>query len=308
MKERKRRRPSPDECVIPPAFPRQAIGAFVLKRSDGEERSVREYVEWQARGEKVTHAEKITTERLWDRRLDAWDVRTDKDRYWVITDPTNLYSQELFPSLDYTISFHVGVMERVRARRAPPVIDQEKRRLAAAWRRWTQAAQALDAADEAEEFQAVGMRCRECLLEFVRALAADRMVPPGVPRPKRGDFIGWSELIAEALAPGESFKELRSYLKSTARGTWQLVSWLTHAVNATRLDGDVAVRGTETVLVAYSGARLRQERGGIDRCPECRSYRLRGEYRPDLDIDPPYLTACDGCGWVEQPDRAEARE
>ncbi|PYV11318.1 MAG: hypothetical protein DMG07_19525, partial [Acidobacteria bacterium] len=100
MSKERKRRPK-GECTIPPAFPPDAIGEFVLKRSHGEERAIREYVEWQARGEKVTHAEKIMTERLRDRRLDAWDVRTNKERYWVITNPRNLYSQELFPSLDY---------------------------------------------------------------------------------------------------------------------------------------------------------------------------------------------------------------
>ena len=41
-------------------------------------------------------------------------MRTTKGRWWVITNPTNLYSQELFPSLDYAISFHVGVRSETR--------------------------------------------------------------------------------------------------------------------------------------------------------------------------------------------------
>jgi hypothetical protein len=31
--------------------------------------------------------------------------------------------------------------------------------------------EALEAADEAEEFQSVGMRCRECLIAMVKAVA-----------------------------------------------------------------------------------------------------------------------------------------
>jgi hypothetical protein len=78
-------------------------------------RAISDYVETQARDEKVQHAEKIMSEHVVGRDYDCWDVHTDKDRYWVITSPTNLYSQHYFPSLDYTLSFHIGVMLRVMA-------------------------------------------------------------------------------------------------------------------------------------------------------------------------------------------------
>src|SRR2546422_11429492 len=94
-----------------------------------------QYVEVQARGERVTHLEKITTERIGTRRLDAWDVHTGRDRYWVITNPTNLYSQRDFASLDYTVSFHVGVTARVAALQSPPTDTAQQHRFAAAWRR-----------------------------------------------------------------------------------------------------------------------------------------------------------------------------
>jgi hypothetical protein len=308
-KNPKRNRSRKDECVIPPRMAPDVQRRFVVKRSEREEHAIREYVEWQARGEKVTHAEKVATERLRDRKLDAWDVWTDKDRYWVITNPTNLYSQTHFPSLDYTISFHVGVMARVAARHEPPATDEQQRRLAAAWRRWTQAAEALDEADEAEEFQAVGMRCRECLLEFVRAVADSRLVPRGVPVPKRGDVPQWTEVIAQAIASGASAERFRAYLKATAKATWDLVNWLTHEANATRLDAAVALEATANVLGAFGAALVRYERGAVDRCPECGSYRLSADYRPDLDIEPPYLAACESCGWVEprgqQPDSSD---
>jgi hypothetical protein len=53
-----------------------------------------------------------------------------------------------------------------------------------ALRRWTQAAESLDSADEAEEFQAVGMRCRESLIAMVRAIAQPTMVPKGTEEPR----------------------------------------------------------------------------------------------------------------------------
>jgi hypothetical protein len=44
------------------------------------------------------------TETVMGRRYHAWDVYTDKERWQVITPPTNLYRQKDFPSLDYMIT------------------------------------------------------------------------------------------------------------------------------------------------------------------------------------------------------------
>lgn len=301
-KLRKRRTPSPlladsGEHVIPKPLPERLLADFLMTRPEHEERAIREYVEIQARPEKVTHLEKIKTERLRTRALDAWDVRTGRDRYWVITNPTNLYSQRHFPSLDFTISFHIGVTERVISRQAPPVPDEQQRRLAAAWRRWEQAMTALDHADEAEEFQAVGMRCRECLLDFIAATANGEMVLPGEEAPKRGDFLQWSKLVANVVARGPSAERVRQYLKAVAEETWQLVGWLTHAKNAVWADGQLAVDATQHVLAAFGAAVIRHERGAPERCPRCSSYRLTSDYRSNLDT---YVTLCESCGWAEK--------
>ena len=84
------------------------------------------------------------TQRVYGRKYDGWDVRTNKARFWVITSPTNLYSQKLFPRLDYTLSFHIGLMARVMARDEPKAGALEQMTLPAAWRRWEQAGQALN--------------------------------------------------------------------------------------------------------------------------------------------------------------------
>ena len=296
-----RKTPSPllndsGEHVIPKPLPARVLGDFLVMRTEHDERAIREYVEVQARPEKVTHLEKVKTEHLRTRVLDAWDVWTTGDRYWVITNPTNLYSKRHFPSLDFTISAHVGITERVFSRQTPPVPSEEQQRLAAAWRRWEQAVEALDHAEEAEDFQAVGMRCRECLLDLVAATAKDEMVPPGEEVPKRGDFLYWSRLLANTVAHGSSAERVRQYLKTVAEETWQLVAWLTHAKNATWADGKLAVDATENVLAAFSMAVIRHERGAPERCPRCSSYRLTTDYRSDIDAE---VTLCETCGWTD---------
>jgi len=298
----RRRTPSPllndsGEHTIPKPLPERLLAGFLIRRPKHEEGYVREYVESQAPAEKVTHLEKIKTEHLRTRALDAWDVRTTRDRYWVITNPTNLYSQKLFPSLDFTISFHIGVIERVFARQTPPVPEEQQRRLSQAWRRWTQAAEALDHANEAEEFQAVGLRCRECLLDFIADTARDEMVPAGQETPKRGDFLQWTGIIANAIVGGSSAKRVRHYLRSIAEAAWPLVNWLTHTKSAVLADGVMAVDATQHVLAAFGAAIIRHERGVPDRCPRCSSYRLSFDYHAERAID---VTLCESCGWTDE--------
>lgn len=57
----------------------------------------------------------------------------------MITNPTNLYSQAFMPSLDYTLSFHIGFMARVAGRREPEGSEAEQEFLIVTDRRLVQA-------------------------------------------------------------------------------------------------------------------------------------------------------------------------
>jgi predicted Zn-ribbon and HTH transcriptional regulator len=140
---------------------------------------------------------------------------------------------------------------------------------------------------------------------MVRAVANDSMVPPSQKNPKHADFPHWSELIANTVAGGPSAAEVRGYLKTVAKSTWQLVSWLTHASNAVRFDGHVAVEATQATLGAFGRAILRHERATPDRCPKCHSYKIGSKYVPTLGIEPPYVTFCKSCGWDKYSSSAE---
>lgn len=263
-----------------------------------ERRNITQYVEIEAGDEEILRAEKISSEVVFEQRYDVWDVETDQNRWWVITNATNLYLQSEFKSMDHVLSFHIGLMQRVFAKntRKAHTGEEESDRLRVAWRKWEQAAQAMDQAEEAEDFQAIGMRCREALLDFVRAVAHEAMVPNGEEKPKGADFVRWSQHIAAAVAPTSS--RLRAYLRRTAASTWELVNWLTHEANARRIDGILATDATAHVLNVFGMALVRHERGEPDRCPECRSYRLAGDYRPEADV---YVTLCEACKWQSEP-------
>lgn len=302
VKRRKRAKPIPalEDHVIPPNMSSGAVSRFALSgEAEHEREHVRDYVEAEAH-EEVLHAERIKAERIFGREYEVWDVHTNENRWWVITAPTNLYSQEQFPSADYTLSLHVGLMARVMARQEPPVDGEEQERSAVAWRRWQQAEEALERGDEAEDFQAVGMRCRECLLEMVRGMADREMVPPGTEPPKAADFVGWSDLIVGHVVPAHGGDELRRHLRAVAKSAWQYVSWLTHATNAVRFDARIAVESTSYVLQVFGAAVIRKERGVPDRCPSCRSYQIDSVYDPEIESAHPYHPMCRRCGWTDQ--------
>jgi hypothetical protein len=57
-------------------------------------------------------------------------------------------------------------------------------------------------------------------LSFVEETCSSDLVPEGETPPKLGDFIHWTELLANHLAAGKSTAALRSYLKKLASETW----------------------------------------------------------------------------------------
>jgi hypothetical protein len=302
----KRRKKPAGECTIPPPIDVSALPDLVFGQPEHEERRVRAYMADQACDETVIHLEKVGTESLMGRKMGFWDVRTDKGKWWVITNPTNLYSQALFPSLDYTVSFHVGVTTRMLAREHNYEGSTRVRRILPTLKRLESAGNALDSADEVEDFQAVGMKLRECLLTLIHTLAKPEHVPTGEDIPNRSDFIRWSELIAEAVAAGSRAQRIRGYLKAVAKAAWQVVNWLTHASNALLHDARVARLATENVVAAFLTAVERHESAAPDRCPACGSYRVQTDYRPDLGIDPPYILLCERCDWVAPKEAAGA--
>jgi hypothetical protein len=287
-----------DECTIPPEPAKHILNSFTLS-SLTSRRAIKDYVESQAREETVLHAEKVKSEHVYGQEYDCWDVHTDADRYWVITAPTNLYSQKFFPSLDFTISFHVGVMARVMHRERGAASDGQKSRVLAVWRRWEDAAAAYDAADEIEEFQAVGMRCRECLIQLVRSLSKPEMVPQGQEVPQKANVIAWCELIANHVAGGSSSERIRGHLKAISRSCWELAGWLTHVNTAKRADAAFVLGATQNLISTYSDAVIRFESGAPEQCPKCGSHCLEVGFNPDL-MPRPYTWECEKCHWVDE--------
>ena len=265
-----------------------------MRSTQREKDDIRAYVREQAH-EEVVHLEKVASELVGPVRHDIWDVHCPGSRWWVVTNPTNLYYQADFKSRDVVLTFHVGLALRMSylQERDVPVAPQHADLLPGSWRRWQQTFDAYDSGDEAETFQAVGMRLRECLVSFIDEATSDKLVPADVQRPKNADFKGWTDLLAGYLAGGESAARLHSYLKKLSVETWEYVNWLTHAKNAVRVEAEVGLKAVEHLLGVFTAARLRLSWTST-RCSTCGSYLVSAgvcghcEWA-DPDHEPPNL-------------------
>lgn len=245
-----------------------------MRASKRQAEAIRTYVEDQAH-EQVIHVEKAASELIGPVRHDIWDVHCTNSRWWAITEPLNLYSQEDFKSRDVALTFHIGLSLRVSYLhdRRVPVAPESAVVLPGSWRRWQQAFDAYDAGDEAEDFQAVGVRLRECLVSFIGETTSEELVPAGQAAPKDAGCKAWTELLANTLATGESNACLRSYLKKLSAETWAYVNWLTHAKNAMRMDAEIGLKAVEHLLGTFTAARMRLGRQSL-RCESCGSYQM----------------------------------
>jgi hypothetical protein len=272
-----------------------------MESPERERQFIVDYIAEIASDETVEQLEKVYSERIMGQDHDIWDVHTNADRWWVITGPTNLYSQKQFPSMDVALTFHVGLMMRVRNQSELEAPEEQADFFPVAWRKWAQAAETFNEADEVEQFQAVGMMSRESLIAFVKEAAEIIPLAEDVSKPKANDFLGWIDVIGNTIAGGESAERRRGYLKAIAKSTWELVQWLTHAGNAIRFDAYFAFKATGHVLSVFSLALMRFQSGVPDRCPACASYRLSEDYRRDDNNEALLFAICEACGWEDDP-------
>ena len=139
----------------------------MLLATDKELEHVKNYMQAEAPDLTVEFVQKVYSENVMNVRHDVWDVHTNVDRWWVITAPMDLYSQEQFPNMDYALSFHVGLCVRIPRSERQKLPDIPAEPFAACFRNLNDASEALGQAQETADLQAIGVRCREVLLTFI---------------------------------------------------------------------------------------------------------------------------------------------
>jgi hypothetical protein len=266
----------------------------VMETPAHERRRIEEHLRSQSGDDfEIEHVEKLTSEYVLGQQYDVWDAHTSDGRWWVITNPVNLYSQDQIKSMDIALSFHIGLTSRVMASRPLPAAREGTWVLEVA-RRLDVASESVDRAREVEDYQAVGMRLRETLLTLAAKLAdLGYQTDAGAADLQQGNFKAWAAVCAEAVAAGSSAQHLRALLKALSEKTWNYAAWLTHARSAGRPDAQIALSAVSQTIEAFIVAVNRHQLGTPQRCPVCASYQLRAEHVGDSS----WIKVCETCGW-----------
>jgi hypothetical protein len=287
-------------------LPPEVMQHYVLDRDSDEEQQIINYMNGQAPDEIVKMVERIKTEYVLSEKYEIWDVTTDQDSWWVITNLTNLYPKKYMPSADLALSLHIGLMARIRHRDAAPATEFEP--FEEIYRRGEQAKDMWDRAVEPEEFQAVGMVLRENLLSLIAALRKLVDLRPDVVRPKGSDFKEWSVVVLDHLCPGDRNKELRTFMKAMADRTWGLVNWATHDRDANKSASNIAAHTVDTLTGHFIQLLYRHQTDQTDQCPRCSSRNIRSHYDREIQPGGAYYQTCGKCDWSNHPGYGDDEE
>jgi hypothetical protein len=281
-----------------------------LESPDHEREAVEDFVRRWSREPELTveHAEKVQAEAVYGRTHDVWDVHLpDGQRLWVVTEPMFAYPQREIRSLDIALSFHIGLVTRMRYGAATESAAPEITGAAVEVDRYQQQMHnALMAAAEVAELQAIGVRARETLLRLADLMfeAFSEGEPSRGEPPRRADFLTWSRSTATRALPGKSLARLRAGTINAAEDAWHAANWLTHARSASYIDAMLVVSLVDRTVDTFRLAISRHKQGSDPSCEKCGSRRWRVDYRRE-DSDPDHtfrILTCIYCGAEAAPE------
>ncbi len=244
-------------------------------------------------------------------KVTVWNVKTDEGAWWVVEGegvPMNLYPQGAYYfSADEAYSFHMGVMARVMMREEHDpehvlrLVTLGHSRFIGIRRKLHVASEALAEATEPEDFQAIGLACREVLIALGGELVLDSEVPTNKEFPKLADFKNRARLAVDRLLPGSQNSELRVHARKVSEAAWEFSSTLTHSPNRTIHEAFICVSLVGAVLSLFEQM---LEMGGMQSqdlsCPLCKSRQLEYIDRQATENEPSEIILhCNYCGWED---------
>jgi hypothetical protein len=275
----------------------------MLSATQKEIELVIEYMRSQAPDLTVEFVQKVCSENVMHVRHDVWDVHTNVDRWWVITEPMNLYAQDQFPNMDLALTFHVGLCLRIPRSDRQKLSEIPAEPFAECLRGLQEASEALAQAQEVADYQSIGVRCREALLAFVKIAQTVMPWAETGERPKKEDLKAWANHICIVALSGDTHKYRRHLFKTLLESAWEFANWLTHTKSSNWYDAEAAFSVTENAIGLCISTVIRHVRGVPEQCPACGSQRLSPQrgYRQDFPGIEWERPTCDKCGWAGEP-------
>ncbi|UGV27002.1 hypothetical protein E0H22_15675 [Rhodopseudomonas boonkerdii] len=280
----------------------------MLTSTKEERRSVEEYFLWQSPEATISFLQKVYCETVAGHRHDVWDVHASDGRWWIITNPTNLYSQTQFPNMDYAVTFHLGLCLRIPRTDSENKADAFFTPFSAVLNELNVLPDALGQAKSLSDYQGIGVKCRELLLSFVGA-AQDAINWSVEKPPQRANFRAWIDIIFDTVLGGQAQQERRRLFKSLFNEAWTFSNWLTHTKSATWHDAEAAQTTIDHAIGFGTSLLLRVIRLVPEECPKCGSPDIapqesRPAERPNTVWQRP---ACRDCDWTGLPVRVDPK-
>lgn len=241
--------------------------------------------------------------------IHVWNVKTKTDGSWWVVEgegvPMNLYTQnEFYFSADEAYSFHLGISQRLQARHHlefKHIIDEvplDIEHVKSISRRLNNAAVALNDVSAPEDLQAIGLTCRESLIELAGVLVNDNpnlLEEKGL---KAADFKGIVREVIAIYAPGKSNSKLRKRSRDVMEAAWDHSSEIVHSPNKNIPDAKICLLLTCSAVSLIQNLFLKYL--GFDsepKCSVCKSMDFEILVSEDSEEA---LFSCNSCGNQEQ--------
>jgi len=217
--------------------------------------------------------------------VNVWNVKTKSEAFWVIEGelaPMNLYPQQAYYfSADEAYSFHMGITQRLykdTQNNFKHIIDEiplDIGRLKSINRKLNMASQKLSMDLEPEEFQSIGLICRESLVDLAKELCKKNPELINELKLKKSDFKGIANAFIDLYIPEENNSDLRNYSRKMVDFAWSYNSSVVHSQNRTFPDIKIALLFTSSVVSLIEN--LFYKYLGFDHefvCPDCGSKQI----------------------------------
>ena len=271
---------------------------------------VAQYVEWQSQNKcKVLSAKPEHTFNDLGKEVRVWNVKTDSDGSWWVVEgdsvPMNLYPQGAYYfSSDEVYSFHMGLMERMntsieyKPEEFIEAITLSSDIAPQVFRKLKSIATLIDSAVEIEDFQSIGVQCREILIELGNTIYFAKMAGEDE-QPQASNFKRKAELFVQFYLAGSENSDYRNILKKLTEATWDYACKITHAINATFYEASTCVTLCTSLVGVYENIRQKVfDPISQYKCKVCKSKKLKivdDEINED-GIVKKWFLQCEECG------------
>ena len=276
---------------------------------------VKQYVEGQCQGKcTVLNAKPEQSFADLGEEVRVWNVKTDTEGdWWVVegdTIPMNLYPQGAYYfSADEVYSFHMGLMQRMYVAQENYNSEDFVKGITLGaeiapqiFRKLKGVATLIDTAIEVEDFQSIGVQCREILIELCHHIYQP-MMAGDAEQPKASDFKRKSELFVQFYLKGSENSDYRNSIKKLTEATWDYANKVTHSSTTTYYEASTCVMLCTSLTGVYENI-VQKVYDLLSRyhCSVCKSKKLSivGDESDEDGLVQKLYLKCEECGAITE--------